>query len=115
MFTGIIQAIGTLSSMERYGPDLRLRINTGKLWRDDVELGDSIYTNGVCLTVAALPGDGYIATVRHTPLVEILSPNATSSSQSFPVLMRRRISGPYRSIDESVPMACMIPVNIGLT
>lgn len=49
--------------MERYGPDMRLRIKTGKLWLDDVALGDSISTNGVCLTVAALPGDGYIADV----------------------------------------------------
>ena len=41
---------------------LRL-INTGNLSLDDVALGDSICTNGVCLTVIELPGDGYWADV----------------------------------------------------
>jgi len=63
MFTGIIQAIGTLSSCERSGSDMRLRVNTGSLVLDDVALGDSIATNGVCLTAVALLGDGYLADV----------------------------------------------------
>jgi riboflavin synthase len=42
---------------------MRLRIHTGKLSLDDVALGDSICTNGVCLTVIELPGDGYWADV----------------------------------------------------
>jgi riboflavin synthase len=63
MFTGIIQAIGEVSAMQSRGGDLRLRVNTGKLCLDDVGLGDSICTNGVCLTVTELPGDGYWADV----------------------------------------------------
>ncbi|MEP6390041.1 MAG: riboflavin synthase [Halioglobus sp.] len=63
MFTGIIQAVGTIAAMEPSGGDLRLRISTGKLPLDDVALGDSICTNGVCLTVTDLPGDGYWADV----------------------------------------------------
>ena len=63
MFTGIIQAVGTVVAMQPGGGDLRLRINTGKLPLDDVALGDSICTNGVCLTVIELPGDGYWADV----------------------------------------------------
>ncbi|MCP4283096.1 MAG: riboflavin synthase [Gammaproteobacteria bacterium] len=69
MFTGIIQAIGKLSSVQRSGTDMRLWVNTGLLTLDDVELGDSIATNGVCLTVVDLPGDGYKADVS----VETLS------------------------------------------
>lgn len=49
--------------MEPSGGDLRLRIKTGKLPLDDVRLGDSICTSGVCLTVTDLPGDGYWADV----------------------------------------------------
>ena len=49
--------------MEPSGGDLRLRVHTGKLPLDDVALGDSIATNGVCLTVTGLPGDGYWADV----------------------------------------------------
>jgi riboflavin synthase len=63
MFTGIIQAVGTIAAMEPSGGDLRLRVATGKLPLNDVALGDSICTNGVCLTVTDLPGDGYWADV----------------------------------------------------
>jgi riboflavin synthase len=63
MFTGIIQAIGTVADKQARGGDLRLRIRTGKLDLGDVALGDSICTSGVCLTVVELPGDGYWADV----------------------------------------------------
>lgn len=63
MFTGIIQAVGTVVAMQARGGDLRLRIHAGKLPLADVALGDSICTNGVCLTVTELPGDGYWADV----------------------------------------------------
>ena len=63
MFTGIIQSIGKVSALEPKGNDLRVRIQTGKLNLDDVQLGDSIAVNGVCLTVVDLPGDGFWADV----------------------------------------------------
>ena len=63
MFTGIIQSVGTVMAMQPTGGDLRLRIETGQLSLDDVALGDSICTSGVCLTVIELPGDGYWADV----------------------------------------------------
>lgn len=63
MFTGIIEAVGHIAAMEASGGDMRLRIQTGKLPLDDVKLGDSIATSGVCLTVTELPGDGYWADV----------------------------------------------------
>jgi riboflavin synthase len=63
MFTGIIQAIGNVEELQARGGDMRLRINTGKLPLEDVVLGDSICTSGVCLTVIELPGDGYWADV----------------------------------------------------
>lgn len=59
MFTGIIQAIGRLSSSHRRGADMRLGIGTGRLDMSDVRLGDSIAVNGVCLTVVGLGGDGF--------------------------------------------------------
>jgi riboflavin synthase len=63
MFTGIIQAVGTVVATQARGGDMRLRIQTGKLDLRDVVLGDSICTNGVCVTVTDLPGDGYWADV----------------------------------------------------
>ncbi len=63
MFTGIIQAIGEVAALEPRGGDLRLRVRTGKLELDNVAIGDSIATSGVCLTVVDLPGDGFRADV----------------------------------------------------
>ncbi len=61
MFTGIIAAVGEIADKRMIGGDLRLYVRTGKLDLADVKLGDSIATNGVCLTVVELPGDGFIA------------------------------------------------------
>jgi len=63
MFTGIIEAIGTVRRLEPRGGDLRLTVATGKLDLRDVKLGDSIATNGVCLTVVEQGSDYYIADV----------------------------------------------------
>lgn len=63
MFTGIIQAVGEIAAVQPSGGDVRLRVHTGDLPLDDVALGDSICTNGVCLTVVELPGDGFWADV----------------------------------------------------
>ena len=68
MFTGIIQAVGSVAELQTSTGDARLRIITGKLPMDDVALGDSISTNGVCLTVVELPGDGFWADVSNETL-----------------------------------------------
>ncbi len=51
MFTGIIQAVGKIAQSQARGPDVRLTIAAGGLDLADVQLGDSIAVNGVCLTV----------------------------------------------------------------
>jgi len=68
MFTGIIEAIGEVVALQPKNGDLRLRIKTNGLDLSDVRLGDSIATNGVCLTVVDLPGDGYWADVSRETL-----------------------------------------------
>ena len=68
MFTGIIQAVGTVAAQQPSGGDLRLRIHTGKLPLEGVAIGDSIATNGVCLTATELPGDGFWADVSRESL-----------------------------------------------
>lgn len=68
MFTGIIQSVGRIAALEETGGDVRLRVETGKLPMHDVVLGDSIATNGVCLTVTELPGDGFWADVSRETL-----------------------------------------------
>lgn len=72
MFTGIIEAIGTVARVEQRQGDIRLTINSGKLDLSDVQLGDSIATNGVCLTVVELPGHGFCADVSRESLQHTL-------------------------------------------
>ncbi|HDZ57939.1 MAG TPA: riboflavin synthase [Pseudomonas xinjiangensis] len=63
MFTGIIEAVGQIQTLQPRGGDVRLYVRTGKLDLGDVKLGDSIAVNGVCLTAVELPGDGFWADV----------------------------------------------------
>jgi riboflavin synthase len=57
MFTGIVAAVGTITSIKPLGGDadagVRLAIDAGKLPLADVALGDSIAINGACMTVVA--------------------------------------------------------------
>lgn len=63
MFTGIIQAVGKITSLEARGGDMRIGIDTGKLTMADVAPGDSIAVSGVCLTVVELLPAGFHADV----------------------------------------------------
>lgn len=61
MFTGIIETIGTVVEVKSVGGDVRLTVRAPALdWRQ-VQLGDSIATNGICLTVVENLGDGFRA------------------------------------------------------
>lgn len=50
MFTGIVQAIGQVTSMENTGEDRRLGIGAAALDMSDGAVGESICVSGVCLT-----------------------------------------------------------------
>lgn len=63
MFTGIIEAVGSIASIENQSGDKRFKINVGKLDMSDVALGDSIACNGVCLTAIAFDEYSYTADV----------------------------------------------------
>lgn len=69
MFTGIIQAQGTIADMQPRSGDMRLQINTGKLDLGDVSLGDSIAVNGVCLTAVELTEKSFSADVSNETLL----------------------------------------------
>lgn len=68
MFTGIIQAIGEIRTLEPRGGDVRLTLGTGKLDMAGVGPGDSIAVNGVCLTAVVLEGPGFAADVSRETL-----------------------------------------------
>jgi riboflavin synthase len=66
MFTGIVEVLGVVASVDQQADSARLTIDGSVL--DDVRLGDSIAVNGVCLTAAALVGAGFTADVMHETL-----------------------------------------------
>ncbi len=68
MFTGIILAIGKVERLEALGGDYQLTFNTGQLSLDDVNIGDSIAVNGVCLTVVELTANSFSADVSRETL-----------------------------------------------
>lgn len=50
MFTGIIESEGTVLDLKSSGEDITLSISFDKNKFDDINLGDSIAVNGICLT-----------------------------------------------------------------
>ena len=63
MFTGIIEAIGILTKRQQVNGDLTLSFESKDFNLADVALGDSIATNGVCLTVTAIGNQSFSADV----------------------------------------------------
>lgn len=72
MFTGIIEARGTIVALSRSAQDLSLSIDVGALCMADVKLGDSIAVNGVCLTVVRLRGNSFDADVSSESLAHTM-------------------------------------------
>jgi riboflavin synthase len=62
MFTGIIEEVGTVLAVTRGARSCSLKINASLVTQDST-VGDSIATNGVCLTVTALTPSGFTADV----------------------------------------------------
>ena len=52
MFTGLIEEIGTVRRIERGAKGARLTIAANTVL-ENTKIGDSIATNGVCLTASA--------------------------------------------------------------
>ena len=68
MFSGIIADVGTITRAEDRNGGLRLSVKTHALGMDDVQLGDSIAVNGVCLTVVEKKGDSFTVDVSRETL-----------------------------------------------
>lgn len=77
MFTGIIEEVGHIKSLHRGAKSFTLEVEAEKVLEGTL-VGDSIATNGVCLTVTSLTGHGFTAdvmpeTVSRTALGELVS------------------------------------------
>lgn len=88
MFTGIIEEVGTVRRIERGAKGARLTIGA-KTVLEDTKIGDSIATNGVCLTVVSQTRDSFSADV----MAESLRRSALGSLQSgSPVNLERAMA-----------------------
>lgn len=89
MFTGIIEAQGTLQALTPKGGDLSLCVQSQHLDFSDVKLGDSIAVNGVCLTVTQRSDKSFSADVsRETLSLTSLGHLQTGSSVNLEKAMR---------------------------
>ncbi len=67
MFTGIIEEIGTVKKIMASSNFAKITISCSEIL-SDVNLGDSISVNGVCLTVTDYDSNGFTADVMHETL-----------------------------------------------
>ncbi|MFL9923122.1 riboflavin synthase [Herbaspirillum lusitanum] len=72
MFTGIVAAVGKITSVQALGASadagVRLSIDAGELPLQDVALGDSIALNGACMTVVEKTAQGFTVDVSRESL-----------------------------------------------
>lgn len=74
MFTGIVEEMGTVGSIQRKSQGTILEIRASEVLTD-AEVGDSIAVDGACLTIRALASGAFVAdisaeTLRRTTLGE---------------------------------------------
>ena len=65
MFTGIIQAKGSIQEVYSSDDGVILKINSNTLDLSDSKIGDSIAVNGVCLTVTQMSNEWFTADVSN--------------------------------------------------
>lgn len=67
MFTGIIEEIGVVTGIVHGAKSSRVTINSNVIF-SDLKLGDSVATNGVCLTVSEMTNNSFTADIMHETL-----------------------------------------------
>lgn len=64
MFTGLVEEIGTVSEIVNAPYSIKIKICANKVLKN-AKIGDSIATNGVCLTAIELDNDHFVADCMH--------------------------------------------------
>jgi riboflavin synthase len=62
MFTGIVESMGTITSVDESGSQAKITISSPG-FGDDLQHGESVAVSGVCLTVAQKAGGSWVADV----------------------------------------------------
>jgi len=88
VFTGIIEELGRVRSVERHGEDARIVIQA-RMVTEGSKDGDSISVNGVCLTALDLKPDSFAADVSKETLLRSTLGNLKPGS---PVNLERAVT-----------------------
>jgi riboflavin synthase len=62
VFTGLVQSLGKIKSLDNDRFALTIVSTNAQSILDDLKIGDSVATDGVCLTVEEILPDGFVAT-----------------------------------------------------
>lgn len=92
MFTGIIEEVGRVRSLRRGAKSFTLEVEASRVM-EGTQVGDSIATNGVCLTVTSLTGHGFTAdvmpeTVNRTSLGELVAGSTVNLERALQLQTR---------------------------
>ncbi len=92
MFTGIIEHVGRVVSVERLGQGRRLVISSHVV-TNDLSIGDSVAVNGCCLTVTSIATPEFVLdvveeTVRKTTLATLASGGLVNLERAMPATGR---------------------------
>lgn len=88
MFTGIIEEIGTIKSINSTGISSQLCISANTIL-EDTKIGDSIAVNGVCLTVTSIKSNLFTAdvmaeTLRRSNLGSLIPQSKVNLERAMP-------------------------------
>lgn len=125
MFTGIIEDIGTVKTLQNDMQSMKITVISPKIV-SDVKLGDSIAVNGVCLTVTQyneqeLTMDVMPETVKATNLQQLVVGNAVNLERAMPANGRfggHFVSGHVDGVGKILrkrPMANAVYIDIALS
>ena len=89
MFTGIVEEVGTIKSINRGQHSAVLTVRA-KTVLEGTRIGDSIAVNGICLTVRQLFPDSFAADVMHetlnrSALAQLTVGSAVNLERAMPV------------------------------
>ena len=112
MFTGIIEEVGTVRRIERGAKGARLTIGA-KTVLEDTKIGDSIATNGVCLTVVSKTCDSFSADVMAESLRRSALGSLQSGSPGF--LPSRMVCAPVCGMMETEKSGSVTAATVRLT
>jgi riboflavin synthase len=117
MFTGIIEEIGAVASLERHAAGARLQIEAA-IVMSGLQIGGSIAVNGVCLTATGIAGKSFAAdlspeTLAVTNLASLRAGDVVNLER--PLLPSSRLSGHFVQghVDGAGEFVSLYPVGDG--